>query len=89
MNPVLQRRVYQMGTIEQAKKIAKIGGMLPEETETFLLLHSGKKEKYIMDALGMTEKTYANVESAVSAKFTVAMFYCICFTIDHIQDEEF
>ena len=49
-----------------------------------LLLHEGKKEKYIMDTKGMTEKTYANVESAVSAKFTVAMFYCICFTIDHI-----
>ena len=87
MNPVIQRRVYQMGTVDQAKKMAEIGGMLPEETEAFLMLHSGKKEKYIMDYLGMTEKTYANVESAICAKFTVAVFQCICFAIDHMNEE--
>ena len=87
MNPVIQRRVYQMGTVEQAGKIAEIGGMLPEEKAAFLLLHAGKKEKYIMDELGMTEKTYANVESAISAKFTVAVFQCICFAIDNMNIE--
>ena len=87
MNPVIQRRVYQMGTVEQAGKIAEIGGMLPEEKEAFLLLHAGKKEKYIMDELGMTEKTYANVESAISAKVMVAVFQCICFAIDNMNIE--
>lgn len=43
MNQCLKDSVYNRGTKKQAVFMAEIGGMNEEETEVFLLIHSGKK----------------------------------------------
>lgn len=77
MNQVMQRRVYQLGTDEQAEFLADISGMKGEVRRAFLLLHDGYKEQFIRNELGIEHDAYALIEEMVSTKLLLAVFDCI------------
>lgn len=77
MNQVMQRKVYQLGTDEQAEFLADIGGMKGEVKRAFLLLHDGYKEQFIRNELGIEHDAYTLIEEMVSAKLMLAIFDCI------------
>ena len=84
MNQVLKRTVYQRGTEKQALFMAELGGMNDEETQMFLLLHSGKDDQFIQDMMSVSRSAMERIEEALRAKLLLAVFECINFTRDNI-----
>ena len=83
MNQVLKRTVYQRGTKRQAEFMAAMGGMNQEETNMLLLLHEGRDDTFIQDALGISRSAAELIEESVRAKLLLAVFECINFTRDN------
>lgn len=83
MNQVLKRRVYQRGTTKQALFMSELGGMTEEETKMLLLLHEGRDDQYIQDALGISRNAFDLIEESTRAKLLIAVFECINFTRDN------
>ena len=83
MNQNIKARVYQRGTKDQAKFMARISGMNEEQEKLFLLLHDGKDDDFIRDVLGLSKKSFDRVEDAVRVKLLLAVFDCINYTMEH------
>lgn len=87
MNQCLKDSVYNRGTKKQAVFMAEIGGMNEEETEVFLLIHSGKKDQVIMDVMGLSRKSFERIVEAVRAKLLLAVFECINAHMDELEEQ--
>lgn len=83
MNQVLKDSVYGMGTQEQVDFLAVLGGMNEEDKTLFQLLHENKPDLFIENKMAIDRKTRSRIENLVRMKLGIAVFRCICFTMDN------
>lgn len=82
MNPVVRNRVYGKGNRHHVEFMIELCGFNDLESDMFRLLHEGKSDQYIEDALGITKPTREALESSIGAKLGIGIFECINKAMD-------
>lgn len=82
MNQAIRSRVYGKGNRHHVEFMVDLCGMNETEAAVFRLLHDGRSDSYIEDAVGITKPTREAIESSVSAKLGIGVFECINKTMD-------
>lgn len=82
MNPVIRNRVYGKGNRHHVAFMIDLCGLNETEAKMFRLLHEGKPDTFIEDALGITKPTREALEESIGAKLGIGIFECINKAMD-------
>lgn len=85
MNQVLRNRVYGKGNRHHIAFLIDLCGFNETEASMFRLLHEGRSDQFIEDALGITKPTREALEESIGAKLGIGIFECINKAMDIME----